>query len=449
MPFLTSTGSKTPNALAFEDLQGPLSYADLSEKVDEAARKLRALGAGPGKAIALPGVVSREGLVGLHGIWKAGASAAPLNERWTESEKAIGLEALSPFLILEGPDLLSRLSEVPPSTGSLPPPDGRKEAVRLLTSGTSGRPGVVGLSYANLWASAEGSAARLDLHPTDRWLASLSPAHVGGIALITRTALTGACLVGRGPFSVSEFIRLLETDSITHASLVPTMLRQTLAAWGGRPAPESLRCLLIGGAPASDNLVDSATALGFPIALTYGLTEAASQVATAPPALVRKKPGTVGLPLPGLEVRVAENQELLVRGSMVALGRTDVDGWLRTGDLAREDGDGHLWIMGRLSDRIISGGVNVDPTEVERVLESHSEVTAAVVVGIPDPEWGERVVAAVTGTMGGSVPTAELDHLSRSNLSSAKRPRAFRVLDSIPRNTNGKVNREAVRALFQ
>jgi O-succinylbenzoic acid--CoA ligase len=171
-------------------------------------------------------------------------------------------------------------------------------------------------------------------------------------------------------------------------------------------------------------------------------------VATAHPALVRQKPGTVGKPLSGVEVRIDEIGELLVRGPTVAPGQTREDGWLGTGDLAREDGDGDLWIVGRRSDRIISGGVNVDPAEVEQVLESLPGVTAAVVVGVPDPEWGERVVAGVVGQFSGQ-SLEELDRLTRTILSPAKCPRAFQILEAVPLNPHGKVDREAIRDLFR
>jgi O-succinylbenzoic acid--CoA ligase len=227
------------------------------------------------------------------------------------------------------------------------------------------------------------------------------------------------------------------------------MLHQALEAWGKRAAPDSLRCLLIGGAPAREELVHAALEAGFPIALTYGLSEATSQVATAPPALVREKPGTVGAPLPGVKVRVSERGELLVMGPTVAPGQAREDGWLHTGDLVRKDEDGHLWITGRWSELIISGGVNVDPVEVEKALEAHPQVDEVVVAGVPDREWGERVVAGVVSSTPGPPLKEELDDLARVTLSSAKRPRAIRFLESVPRNPNGKVDREKIRALFR
>ena len=148
-------------------------------------------------------------------------------------------------------------------------------------------------------------------------------------------------------------------------------------------------------------------------------------------------------------MRASREGEILLRGPTIAVGRIADDGWLHTGDLGEEDDEGHLWITGRLSDRIISGGVNVDPAEVEAVLLSHPGVQEATVVGIPDKKWGERVAAAVVC---GSSPTPEigdLEGMTQEALSPAKRPRAIRFVDELPRNPNGKVDRNGVRKLFQ
>ena len=133
----------------------------------------------------------------------------------------------------------------------------------------------------------------------------------------------------------------------------------------------------------------------------------------------------------------------------MAPGQSQATGWLHTGDLAREDLDGHLWITGRRSDRIITGGVNVDPVAVEDALQAHPEVEEAAVVGIPDQQWGERVVAAVVSTAPIGRLLEELNDLAQKTLSPANRPRSVRSLESLPRNPNGKVDRERIRALFQ
>jgi O-succinylbenzoic acid--CoA ligase len=306
----------------------------------------------------------------------------------------------------------------------------------------------VTLSFGNLRASAEGARERLELKPQDRWMASLSLAHVGGMALVSRGAQLGSALFLGGAFQAERFASLVAEGAISHASLVPTMLHQFLEVWGDRPVPAAIRCLLIGGAPASESLVERGLGLGFPLYLTYGLTEAASQVATAPPSLVREKPGTVGAPLPGVEVKLTGEGEILVRGSTVSPAEVGEDGWLRTGDLARQDDDGHLWLKGRISHRIISGGVNVDPAEVEAVLRTHPGVFEVAVVGVPDPKWGEQVVAAVVAKEEGTLDPVELNRLARVALSPAKRPRGIRLIPGLPRNPNGKVDRGQLQALF-
>jgi o-succinylbenzoate---CoA ligase len=474
MPFLAHALRENPDALALEDATGSLSYRELHGRAEDVARRLMSAGVAPGDLVAVDGSLGLEGLTMLHGVWLAGAAVAPLSRRWTPSEVEGALGWLRPRISVSVGDPRARdgreasvsgpigsgdgggaeatrvcLSGLQPSSAS-PPGLGDGDLVaKLLTSGTSGQPKVVDLTAGNLLASARASRQRLGLEPSDRWLASLSPAHVGGLALITRAAALGSVLVLRSGFTVETFLALADEGAVTHASLVPTMLHRTLETMGGRPAPASLRCILLGGAPAPKELLERALAAGFPVALTYGLTEASSQVATASPELVRRKPGTVGPPLPGVEVSLTEDGELLVRGPTVAPGCANHGGWLRTGDLARMDREGHLWILGRIADRIISGGVNVDPAEVEAVLAAHPGIREAAVVGLPDSVWGERVVAAVVPVHSGRPSAEDLDERVREALSGPKRPRLWRFVEALPRNANGKVDRERVRTLFR
>jgi O-succinylbenzoic acid--CoA ligase len=331
----------------------------------------------------------------------------------------------------------------------------RDDAFLLWTSGTKGESRAVRIAHAHLMAVAGGSALRLDLAADDRWLAVLDPAHVGGLALLVRAAVVGFRLVTRERFDPAEMAGLLDAGAITSASLVPTMLHRLLRERGDRLAPAHARCLLVGGDAVPRALLERALDLRYPLALTYGLTEASSQVCTAPPALVREKPGTVGWPLKGVELHVRESTgEILVRGDTVAAGYvgvdgglTDRDGWLATGDVGHVDADGHLWVMGRLSDRIVTGGVNVDPAEVAARLALDSAVEEVVVVGLPDEEWGQ-VVAAVFVPRGMAPDVEALKARWHAALSGPMKPRVVRAVDEIPRNANGKVDREAVRALF-
>lgn len=450
---------------------GRLTFAELDHLADRLARRIvervlgksdaRAAGAEsvdpPTVAMVLPPSLEAVALVFAAG--RAGMLLAPLNPRLTPPELEALIDRIRPRLIISDPAELNageggteepaRPARTDDREMPLSTPGPELPRFLLWTSGTRGRPRCVRLSMDNLLAIARGSRERLDLRADDRWLASLSLAHVGGLALVIRAVHVGSGLVLRERFDAPHFNRLADEGAITHASLVPTMLRRVLDDREGRPAPSSLRCLLLGGDHTPEVLLDRALEAGFPVALTYGLTEASSQVATAAPELVRRKPGTVGASLPGVRLRIGADGEILVRGPSVAAGDVEVvDGWLRTGDIGELDDEGHLRVTGRLSDRIISGGFNVDPAEVEEVLRRHPDVADAAVVGLEDPEWGERVAAAVVVEKPAACPAPELDAHCRRYLAGPKRPRSISVVDSLPRNPNGKVDRRALRALL-
>lgn len=412
-------------------------YAELTGRVDVRRAELARSGPTPGDVAPVTAHVTLEGVVELLALWRHGAIPVPLNPRHTQAETGAALDELGPARLPVGTQVV------------------------LWTSGTSGRPRGVALSWANLEASARGAADRLALGPADVWPLSLSPAHVGGLALVTRSILLGGALLlpsshdVEGISAALDGVEVARGDGLivpTHASLVPTQLARLLDHRDARPAPPLLRCVLVGGARAPAPLVDRALEKGWPIALTYGATEMSSQIATAPPALTAHGTGTVGPPLTGVEIRVDEGGELWARGATRALGYVggtdavlaDEEGWYRTGDLGRIDEHGHLWITGRRLDRIVSGGVTVDAVEVEEVLRLHPTVIDACVVGVPDDEWGERVGAWVEEVVG-EFDLEEVDRHVRERLSAAKRPRVWHVGGPLPRNANGKVDRAEVR----
>ena len=327
-------------------------------------------------------------------------------------------------------------------------------AAVLWTSGTGGRRRGVQLSARGLLHVAHASATRLGLGPADRWYASLHLAHVGGLALVVRAAALGSAVVATAGFSAAELSRLLDNGTATHASLVPVMLEALLEVRKGQPLRRPAGALLVGGAHAPRALVERALAAGLPVALTYGMTEASSQVATASPSMVRERPDAVGPPLDGIELSVAAGGEILVRGPALALGYqgdptpiTDADGWYHTGDVGGLDGDGYLSVTGRIGERVITGGVTVDPAEVEAVIRAAPGVADCAVVGVADERWGERVVAAVVPVPGEALDPRALEAHQETRLSGAKRVRRWILVEAIPRNPNGKVNRAAVRRL--
>ena len=411
---------------------------ELARTVERRSDELSRSGLEPGAVHTLDGMADVPTLVTLLAVWRCGAVAALLSPGLTSREWTGAVETLT------------TASDIPSGTAAI-----------LWTSGTTGRPRGVALGHENLAASARGARDRLSLGEHDVWLASLSPAHVGGLALIVRSLLLGSILVAPGSIRGEALPGLLRGSRhippVSHLSMVPTQLRRLLETWGDAAPPRTLRLILVGGAHAPARLVERAMASAWPVALTYGMTEMTSQVATAAPAEVLYDPEAVGRPLEGVEVRADESGEILVRGPTRALGYVgaeeplaDADGWYHTGDLGALDDQGRLRITGRRSDRIVSGGVTVDAREVEEALREHPAVSDAAVVGIPDPEWGERVGAAVVlvppAEGEAQPPLAALQDWCRARLSAAKRPRSWVVMTALPQNANGKVERDAVRA---
>ena len=488
-----------PDGIALDDGERGWSYRDLNVAVDRLALRLVTLGVRPGDAVAMLASTGPAAVTAMYAAPRAGAALAPLDPVLARRELRNALAVARPAVVLCDPAHLALAREVvgavdgggasrvfalgdgafaledrgfpsedrsrasgqpaPADIRRVTPADARlpgsgpDDVVAILrTSGTGGTPRAVALTRRNFDASARAVRARLGLQPDDVWYASLSLAHIGGMALVDRALAAGGRVVVRGGWRLEVLVELLAADAISHVSLVPTMLARLLDA--APPRPASLRCVLVGGAGAPPGLVERALSAGLPLALTYGMTEACSQVATAPPALVRAKPGTAGAPLDGIQVRIAPGGEIEVRGPMVARayhrgGRvTGPDGWHRTGDLGRLDRDGHLWVTGRKAHRIVSGGVNVHPAEVERVLAAHPAVAQAAVVGLPDPEWGERVAAAVVPAPGHQVRAQALRRHCREALGPAARPRLLRVRATLPRNPNGKIDRVRLAALL-
>jgi O-succinylbenzoic acid--CoA ligase len=294
-------------------------------------------------------------------------------------------------------------------------------AVIIHTSGTTARPKPVGLTFGNFAASADASAANLGVEPDDRWLCAMPLFHVGGLSILTRSAIYGTCAVVHERFDAERMKESLESGEATLVSVVATMLSRLRAA-GLRAAPR-LRAALVGGGPVPRDLLDWAAEVGMPFVPTYGMTETCSQIAT--PRL-----------LPGVEVRTSDDGELLVRGPMVAPGAIAGDGWLHTGDRGHVDPDGNLRVEGRIKDTIVTGGENVAAPEVEEALLSHPALADAAVVGRPDEEWGEAVVAYVVASDG--VSDEELIAHCRERLAGYKVPRQIERVAEIPRTESGK-----------
>ncbi len=473
--FLTLAARAHPRRSALVDGERTLDYAQLHARTERLCARLQALGLRPGQRVAALLDRSAAAVTLVHALGRLGVQLVPLNTRLTADEmrwqmaRAGCVRALTTLEAVPLPEAL-HLDELPPAPAAscTPPPfHGAAPFGVLFTSGTSGQPKGVLLSWDNLLWSAVGSAFRLGALPADRWLLTLPLYHIGGLSILFRSALYGSAVVlPRFPadrFEAETLWQRLHADRVTLVSLVPTMLYRLLQAHPAADWPASLRLILLGGAAAPPETLQAALAANLPVALTYGLSEAASQVATATPEETRRKPGAVGKPLLWTQVRVADEAgrdlppgeigEVLVRGRTVMQGYLDApaasaaalrDGWLHTGDLGYLDAEGDLWLVQRRSDLIVSGGENVYPAEVEAALRQHPAVEAVCVVGLPHPEWGQQVAAAVVPRHGAALSAAELETFLRERLAGFKIPRVFRFLPALPQTASGKIQRRQV-----
>ena len=412
-----------------------LSFAELESEARSMARLVAGAGAGRGDRVALVLEPTADCVVLVHALTKLGAVAVPLDPSAPAPDTDRLLEATGPRLVVRSVGELAEAESRDVEVGQ----DFDTEAVHCVmhTSGTSGEPTAVELTYGNHLWSAIGAGVRIGVAPTDRWLCCLPLHHIGGLSIVLRCALYRIPIVLE-PFEAERTGATIERQGIAIVSLVPTMLERLLDS--GAPV-DRLRCAVIGGAPAAQSLIERALEAGAPVAPTYGLTETASQVATMPPAEVRDRPGSAGPPILSTEVRIDDEGRICVRGPTVAPGVAGADGWLVTGDLGRLDEDGYLYVMGRADDVIVTGGKNVSPGEVEQVLLEHPAVADAGVHGRDDPEWQHAVVATVVLGSDGSATEEELRAFCRERLAPHKVPKAFVFVTELPRNPQGKLER--------
>ena len=375
-------------------------------------------------AVCLP---APEAATALKVSWDLGEAVAVVDPHAPRAKVASLFEALRPTHLVD-------------STGRLPLRHGRpvRDDVMAVvtTSGTTAEPRHVVLTRKAMQASARAVGKALELLvEEDRWLACVPLHHIAGLAIVARSYFCDTALTVHPNFDVGEVAGSAGRCSLV--SVVPTMLARLLDV----DAPlHRFRRVLVGGGPIPGGLLRRAAESGAPVHTTYGLTETGG--------------GCVhdGKPLDGVEVAISPGGEVLVRGAVVMRGyhRDEAatsqvitpGGWLRTGDLGRISPDGRLRMLDRVKDVIVTGGVNVSPSAVERVLAEHPAVVDVCVTGVVDREWGERVVAFVVPTDRLHPPTLnELRAFGSERLSRPELPREVVHVDSLPRLPGGKVLR--------
>jgi o-succinylbenzoate---CoA ligase len=436
--WLSQRSQSCPDRTALVADGAQMTYAELEAEATWVARRLAAHGVRRGSTAALTMHPRREQVVLMHALMKVGAALLPLGPRLTAEERATIVSAVDPIIDLDDPGQLTQTEADMPLLGEHDMDD---VCCRVLTSGSTGTPRPIPLSYGNFLWNAVGSGFNIGVLPEDRWLCCVPLSHIAGLGIVMRSVIYGTAAVVHDGFDVDRVAAALERDGITQVSLVATMLTRLLEAGVDLSGP---RAILVGGGPVPEEPLEEALAKGATVVQTYGLTETCSQVTTLAPADARRKLGSAGRPLLTTHLRIQEG-EILVQGPTVAPGSADPDGWLHTGDLGHIDEEGFLYVDDRIDDMIVSGGENVVPSEVEEVLLRHPEVSEAAVIGREDPEWQQAVTAVVVLESGSQATPDELRRHCAESLAGFKVPKRVELASALPRTPSGKLMRRALR----
>lgn len=436
--WLAQRSTSAPDRVALEADGATMTYAELEAEATWVARRLAAHGVRRGSTAALTMHPRREQVVIAHALMKVGARMLPLSPRLTAAEREAIVAAEEPIVDLDDPGELTQNEADLPLLGEHDMDD---VCALVLTSGSSGLPKPVGLTYGNFLWNAVGSGFNIGVDPADRWLCCVPLSHVAGLGIVMRSVIYGTTAVVHDGFEVDRVATALAEERITVVSLVTTMLTRLLDAGADLSGP---RAILVGGGPVPREPLEEAIAKGATVVQTYGLTETCSQVTTLAPADAKRKLGSAGRPLLTTHLRIRDG-EILVQGPTIAPGRADEAGWLHTGDLGHIDDEGFLYVEDRIDDLIVSGGENVVPSEVEEVLLRHPAVADAAVVGREDPEWQQAVTAVVVLDADTEATPDELRRHCAEHLAGFKVPRRVELAAALPRTPSGKLMRRALR----
>jgi len=464
--------------------EGGLTYADLDRTAAGGAALIRADGAGSvaflgGNGPALPALIFAAA--------RAGVPICPLNYRLSAEQLADLIAQLdAPYVVVDRSHLhlvpgrpvlvadewLAEASRSEPADGA--PAADDDAAVILFTSGTTASPKAALLRHENLLSYVLQTVEFASAADDDAILVSVPPYHVAGVGAALTNVYAGRRMVYLPDFSPEGWLRLVREQAITNAMVVPTMLSRVVEHLAEAPAgTPSLRTLAYGGARMPAAVLEAALSAfpGVDFVNAYGLTETSSTIAVLGPEdhrvasssddpLVRARLGSIGRFVPGIEAQIRDERgdvvapgefgELWVRGPQVSgqyRGRdsvVDAEGWFPTRDLARVDAEGYVYLNGRIDDTIIRGGENIAPQEIEAVLAEFPGIRDAAVIGVPDDEWGQRLVAVLVAEEGRDVDPEQVSSFVRKRLRGSRTPDDIVVRTELPYSATGKLLRRVL-----
>lgn len=473
----------TPDRLAYETETEKLTFKELDWTVRRIAAVLEQKGVQAGAHVAVLQENTLEMVAAQHALMYIGAVCVPLNVRLSKAELTDQVtDSRSHFLIADSA-CAGKAGEIRESAdctvlridGLMAEPVADEPQLKddiflndpctiIYTSGTTGHPKGVVLTYGNHWWNANASLINLGLRRNDEWLCSVPLYHVSGLSILMKNVIYGMPVSLFRHFDPEKANEQILNGTVTHISVVASMLQRMFTALDGQAYPSSLRCVLLGGGPIPNVLLRRCQAQHVPVYQTYGLTETASQCVTLPPEYMTAKIGSAGKPLFPVQIKIMtgdheaaakEPGEILVKGPTVfrhylnrpeATREAFTEDWFRTGDIGYLDQDGFLFVLDRRKDLIISGGENVYPAEVESVLRDDPNVVRAGVIGVADPDWGHVPVAFVCVSDPQKFSEPALIAWCRQQLAHYKVPKRIFSIEKMPENASHKILRRKLYA---
>lgn len=450
------------------------------------------LAAQPAERLVLVDVNSRAVPLALYGASYAGIPFAPLNYRLDDDRLRALVARTAPAVVVVGEGVSDRIGRIEgiititrqqlldvagdesaAQVAASNDGEASEIAVLLFTSGTTGEPKAAILSHENLSSYVLSTVEFASADADDAAVVSVPPYHIAGVSAVLTSVFAGRRIVYMEAFEPAEWVATVADQQVTHAMVVPTMLGRVLDEIDQQQVSlADLRALSYGGGPMPRAVIERALRLlpHVNFVNAYGLTETASTISVLGPddhrlalhsddPAIQRRLSSVGQALPTVELSIRdgdgqpvaanERGEVWVRGEQVSgryigAGGLD-DGWFRTRDSGEFDDHGYLYLHGRLDDVIVRGGENLSPGEIEAVLIAHPAVESCAVVGIPDTEWGERVVAAVVVHSGSTTDEDSLRSYVRDRLRSARTPERIQFYTELPINETGKLLRRVLR----
>lgn len=473
---------KYPQSLAYIQESTQLTYEQAHNRIAYIQKKCESFGINAATNVAILASNSLEYILLIFALNRINAVVIPLNMRWSPFEWKNALQqARSTVLFsdhsvmtdIDMPDIMyfsmnefKDLNHVHiEQTAHTPSIDFHNVSSILFTSGSAGEPKGVVLTNGNHYYNAMASNSNLPLNPQNCWLLSLPLYHVGGMAILYRAALAGAAVAVLSSFDAENQIDAVLQHGCTHISCVPVMLHRFIQMNNRQLFPKSLQHILLGGGPVSPHLIEEIQSLNLPVCTTYGMTETASQISCLKPGSYARL-HTAGEPLEFSEVMILDKQgepvpvnmegEIAVRGPIVSPGYVSQNPeeaapphtWFRSGDTGFLDADGYLTVLGRMDDMFISGGENIYPAEIEQTALRFQDVMDCRILVVENAEWGKRPVLFVETQQGPEFNTEKLHTFLGQTLPKLKMPDLIFSLQSIPRTSTGKIDRNALYNIY-